>query len=198
MKTAVRRAWKLPPDDPFDDLFEDSLPGRIHCMPLPPVSHAMAYHDASTAMAAYVPWSTSGWLKHDDFPVAERNLNTYLRRCFNELENFDPGQRVAPRVRSVIRELMRHLTSDDTVYPAATPDNAGGINLFWVAGRREVEIEITTDLEIYARVVDSDGVTIANEERSSSMRVEPVKSMLAEISTAVEANTPNWRDHFPV
>ena len=59
-----------------------------------------------------------------------------------------------------------------------------------------MEIEISHDLSIYVRVVDKQGQTITNEERQAQIRMEPARSVLAEMSQDVAAKTPNWRDFF--
>ena len=126
----------------------------------------------------------------------DRAITHYLRRKLAEFERLGADQRANGLVTVVASSLLKGLTTKDTIYPAITPDGCGGLTFFWVAGRRQVEIEISHDLSIYVRVVDKQGQTITNEERQAQIRMEPARSVLAEMSQDVAAKTPNWRDFF--
>lgn len=70
--------------------------------------------------------------------------------------------------------------------PAVMLDQDGNINLFWVAGARQVEIVFAAEGSIYARIRNEQGDTTLNEE-GPLLRTAPVAAALTEMARAIAA-----------
>jgi len=93
------------------------------------------------------------------------------------------GHPIAPVASQMAHAFAAQIDVPGAPRPAISDNEEGGMVFYWVAGRREIQVEIDGDSSYFVRVISSAGAIAFVEEGLGSPPADPVRAALVE-----------WRD----
>lgn len=116
--------------------------------------------------------------------------NAHLGRSLAALKD-----EIETSVRKAALELVRTISTSDSVYPTISPDGGGGAVLYWRAGPLSLEVDLEADSNFYIRFRDLDADRLEERYEAPIPRTFIATRLAALSEYAADAN-PEWRSFF--